>query len=424
MDRRWLVATAVIAAGLTMVACSGSSADDATPTSQVQESSTETDTEDETETEDELAPLVITSLAPDPIPFTGSDGKVHVAYELSVLNFAPNPAVITLLETLDPDGNVVASLSQDEVAARAMIIPELSMAGMPDEGIPAGRTALLLLDDVYPDRGSVPSAVTHRVTATFTPTVPDEGYAALWPASVVQETAPVAVSSAEPLVVGAPVSGDGWLAASSCCDLNAHRFVMFPVAGGINGGERFAIDFMGVDPAGVVAPTSAADVFHPGSDGSRNEDFLGYGASVLAVDDATVVHVVDSVADTPPGGTPNAQGLSVNSLGGNEIVLRLGPDLYAFYLHLAPDSITVKQGDTVKKGQEIARLGNSGNSSGAHLHFQLGDSPRFLTARNIPYVFEEFTLVGTLADSGLVESPTPGPRTDALPLGSNIVDFP
>jgi len=113
VDRRWLLATAVIAAGLVLVACSGSSADDATPTSQVRESSTETDTEDETE--DQLAPLVITSLAPDPIPFTGSDGKVHVAYELSVLNFAPNPAVITLLEhrlvAAATDGDRITSLT-------------------------------------------------------------------------------------------------------------------------------------------------------------------------------------------------------------------------------------------------------------------------------------------------------------------------
>ena len=38
---------------------------------------------------DALSPLLITTLAPDPIPVTGTDGKVHVAYELSVLNFSP-----------------------------------------------------------------------------------------------------------------------------------------------------------------------------------------------------------------------------------------------------------------------------------------------------------------------------------------------
>ena len=49
---------------------------------------------------DVVAPLVITTISPDPIPVTGTDGKVHVAYELSVLNSGPRPATITKIETL------------------------------------------------------------------------------------------------------------------------------------------------------------------------------------------------------------------------------------------------------------------------------------------------------------------------------------
>ena len=67
--------------------------------------------------------------------------------------------------------------------------------------------------------------------------------------------------------------------------------------------------------------------------------------------------------DTAPGGDPTGEGLTINDLGGNVVVLQLAPDLFAFYFHLAPDSITVKVGDTVTKGQAIAQLGNSGNSS-------------------------------------------------------------
>jgi hypothetical protein len=43
---------------------------------------------------DEISPLVVTSVAPDPIPVQGTDGKYHVAYELAVLNAAPRAATL------------------------------------------------------------------------------------------------------------------------------------------------------------------------------------------------------------------------------------------------------------------------------------------------------------------------------------------
>jgi murein DD-endopeptidase MepM/ murein hydrolase activator NlpD len=83
-------------------------------------------------------------------------------------------------------------------------------------------------------------------------------------------------------------------------------------------------------------------------------------------------------------------------------------------------------GDTVTKGQQIARLGNSGNSSGAHLHFQLSRTPLIFSSESVPYVFDEFTVVGSIdAESGeLIDVPTPGTREDALPLALTIIDFP
>jgi murein DD-endopeptidase MepM/ murein hydrolase activator NlpD len=39
--------------------------------------------------------------------------------------------------------------------------------------------------------------------------------------------------------------------------------------------------------------------------------------------------------------------------------------------HLKKDSITVKRGDLVRRGQRLGLCGNSGNSSGPHLHLQV-----------------------------------------------------
>ncbi len=41
------------------------------------------------------------------------------------------------------------------------------------------------------------------------------------------------------------------------------------------------------------------------------------------------------------------------------------------YAHLQPGSLRVKFGDKVKAGQVLGLVGNTGNSSEPHLHFQL-----------------------------------------------------
>ena len=49
--------------------------------------------------------------------------------------------------------------------------------------------------------------------------------------------------------------------------------------------------------------------------------------------------------------------------------------VYAIYGHLKQNSMLVVTGDKVQKGQPIASMGSSGNSSGKHLHFELRTNP-------------------------------------------------
>jgi hypothetical protein len=381
---------------------------------------------------DVMSPLVISAVAPTPMPVLGTDERYHVAYEMTVLNFSPRPAVITSVETLAPDGSVLANLSQEQVAARTMIVADYAAPEPAEPGaaatmrIPSGKTALLVLDDVYSSREAIPASVTHKVAASFGPAETGAGgIAELWPDQASQTGGAVTISTEDPVSVGAPLRGQGWLITSACCTLNAHRNVLLPVGGRINGAERFAIDANQIDVA-ATRKNGYDNSVEVDGDPAENESYLAYGAPVLAVADATVVTVHATDPDTPPGTLPLGPGFTLANLGGNAIVLELAPDLFAVYYHLAPGSPTVRVGDTVTKGQEIARLGNSGNSSAAHLHFQLSRTPLIFSSDSVPYVLEEFTVVGSLdpASGELIDAPRPGHREDALPLALNIVNFP
>ena len=79
--------------------------------------------------------------------------------------------------------------------------------------IPVGRSALILVDDVYDAKADVPAAVSHRLTATFG--LVDPEYAAIGAVfpegEVTQFGAPVATGTGSAVVIGPPLAGDGWL---------------------------------------------------------------------------------------------------------------------------------------------------------------------------------------------------------------------
>jgi murein DD-endopeptidase MepM/ murein hydrolase activator NlpD len=63
---------------------------------------------------------------------------------------------------------------------------------------------------------------------------------------------------------------------------------------------------------------------------------------------------------------------------GNAIVIKHGNGSYSQYAHLS--RIDVKVGQVVKTGQQIAKSGNTGNSSGPHLHFEIRTTANYGTA--------------------------------------------
>jgi murein DD-endopeptidase MepM/ murein hydrolase activator NlpD len=57
---------------------------------------------------------------------------------------------------------------------------------------------------------------------------------------------------------------------------------------------------------------------------------------------------------------------------GNVVVIDHGGGLYSGYAHL--NEILVAEGDAVEAGQQIATVGNTGLSTGAHLHWEVASN--------------------------------------------------
>ncbi|WP_307128900.1 M23 family metallopeptidase [Streptomyces sp. B1I3] len=186
--------------------------------------------------------------------------------------------------------------------------------------------------------------------------------------------------------IGPPVTGR-WVALSSPAD-------KVPSHGTHGYGQTYAIDI-------VAEPEEG------GRPGFRwlwplarpNRDFPAFGAPVVAVADATVVHASDGQRDhlSRTSGPALAYLMlaeasvrdmaGARAIVGNHVVLDLGDGTYAAYAHVRRGSLQVKAGDTVRAGQQLAQCGNSGNSTEPHVHFQLMDHPDLDVARGIPFTW-------------------------------------
>jgi murein DD-endopeptidase MepM/ murein hydrolase activator NlpD len=142
-------------------------------------------------------------------------------------------------------------------------------------------------------------------------------------------------------------------------------------------------------------------------DGKRLEDYYYYGVPVLAPADGVVRSVRDGEREWPPGQVSGKE-----PAGGNEVVIEVAPREFLFLAHLKPGTIQVKPGDRVRAGQEIARGGNSGNTSEPHLHIHLQDSPDAAdVAEGIPLYFHDYLVDDQLIERGVPTGGLKNPQT-------------
>lgn len=164
-------------------------------------------------------------------------------------------------------------------------------------------------------------------------------------------------------------------------------------------GERYAIDFVGVDSRRRTTDRSGWSAV-VGTE--PPERFFSFGRPILAPCAGTVVARHDGEPDhearrSPLTLVPYLLGQrdrlqqGVPAIAGNHVVLRLH-DRPAFValVHLKLHSFRVEIGDRVTVGQQIAECGNSGNSTQPHVHVQAMDSGDLSVARGIPIEFRDF----------------------------------
>jgi murein DD-endopeptidase MepM/ murein hydrolase activator NlpD len=185
--------------------------------------------------------------------------------------------------------------------------------------------------------------------------------------------------------------------------------------------EHFAIDFVQLDAQGRLSVGDLKNL--------HNWPF--YGAEVLAAAPGTVVEVVNDLPDQVPGQLPSDA--TIETAGGNHVIIDMGHGRFALYAHLIPGSVAVEVGEVVSRGQ---LLGNSGNTDGPHLHFHVMDSPSALNTTGLLFVFDSWEfqgrVLGSLDDVNKTlfagQSPTidpagSGTRTAEMPLSLDLIGF-
>jgi hypothetical protein len=319
-----------------------------------------------------MTPLLLDVRDP-PVPFRGSDGLVHLVYELWMTNFSSADVSVKKVEVLDGEV-VLQSLDAAAIARR------LQAAGQRESaGTLAGRAqGLLFLHVTLAAGGTIPTHLSHRVTVHASAAPPGRQ-------EITETGGEVTVDRQTVVSIGPPLHGEGYVSADSCCDATRHTRAALPVNGRVWLAQRYAVDWEQLDAQGRI---------YAGPQ-EKLESYTIFGKPVVAVADAVVTSVTDGLPEQTPGKYPT--NIPLDDADGNSVILDLGEQHYAMYGHMQTGTIRVRVGQRVEAGQLIGLVGNSGNSVAPHLHFQVNDRPSSLASNGLPYEIKEFQVTGKSA---------------------------
>jgi murein DD-endopeptidase MepM/ murein hydrolase activator NlpD len=326
-----------------------------------------------------------------------SAGHIYLMYELHFTNFEMNPVSLRRIEVLDADTKAarpIATLEASELDALLQIVGSWPSVGNSDSAeLRSGQSEVLFLCIAFERGAHVPNNLRHRVMT----------------AESAVEGAVVGTHNTELRVLGPPVKGADWLASDgpSNDESNHHRRGIPIFDGRTFSSRRYAIDWQQSEDGSTFS-----------SDALDKRSYHAYGKQVLAVADGRVVKVRDGIPENVPGHDEEfrpAVPITMKTLAGNTVTLDLGKGQFAHYLHLQPGTLRVKVGDRVRRGQILAKIGNSGDAREPHLHFEVTDSPIVMVGEGVPYLIDRYR-VKSAGDSWET-------RTQELPMKDMLIDF-
>jgi len=323
---------------------------------------------------DPLYMRVVATPYPPEAQILDGAGHRHSAYELYVTNWGKTPLKITKLDVNGKDDEkIVATLSASGNQLAAMFVPASGDGTKPnDPALKPGETGVFFIFvDWLPGQDD---------PDTFDTAITIEQHGERSGSGTIH-TAGLDVNQDDPIVIHSPLLGKNWLAANGPSNTSSHRRAMLPINGQPHIGQRYAIDWIQLGDDGKAFTGDEHD----------NKSYHAWDQEIHAVADGKIVEVKDGIPENVPNSGKLAVQMTYDTLPGNHIIQELSEGHYAAYAHLRPGTIKVKVGDTVHAGDVIAHLGNTGNSSEPHLHFQVCDAPSFPASEGLPFAIDQYT---------------------------------
>ena len=141
-------------------------------------------------------------------------------------------------------------------------------------------------------------------------------------------------------------------------------------------GQSYAVDLVRLGDRDLRASGFAPSDLHA---------YASFGEPVYSPCGGMVMRIGDSAPDMPPQTADRA------NLPGNYILIDCGT-AHVLLGHFRQGSLRVQAGDTVGRGQQVAEIGNSGNTSEPHLHIHAQraatDPDHFMAADPLPILFD------------------------------------
>src|SRR5271163_3314031 len=250
-----------------------------------------------------------------------ADGKWHIVYELHLNNMDKWDYRLTKMEAISGDagGRLLVAYSGAELEGA------MSRPGQPGATekvkVGPGTMAVVYVWATVDSESAVPVTIRQRLTVKV----------GTYPEEMTIETAATPVGRGA-VAISSPLRGDHWLAANGPSNTSIHRRALIAIDGHAAISQRFAIDWVRLRDDGKTFQ----------GDGKDNKNYYAYGSDALAVADGVVTEVKDEIPQNIPGENSRAVPITLETVGGNHVILDIGDGHFAFYAHLQPGSLRVK----------------------------------------------------------------------------------